>query len=88
MAESSTTENVVDRSTYGSPRPDVESRYELIKLIGSGGYGVVVKTRHIGSNALMAMKLLRRDPAKGENEDAWRETWNIYKAGPHANIAV
>ena len=87
MAESSTSVSVVDRSTYGSPRPYIESRYKLIERIGSGGYGVVIKTVHIGSNTLMAMKLLRRDPTKGRNEDAWREIWNINSAGQHANIA-
>ena len=86
MAERSTLANVLDRSTYGSPKPQIKSRYKLIKQIGSGGYGVVFKTRHIGSNALMAMKLLRRDPTKGRNEDAWNEIWNISKAGRHANI--
>ena len=88
MAESSASANVVCKLTYGSPKPHIESRYKFIKRIGSGGYGVVFKTLHIGSNTLMAMKLLRRDPTKGENEDAYRESWNIYKAGQHANIAV
>ena len=85
-AVSSTTENVVDRSTYGSPQHHIESRYKLMERIGSGGYGVVFKTLHIGSNALMAMKLLRRDPTKGVNQDAYREIWNINEAGRHANI--
>ena len=84
----STSVSVVDRSMYGSPKPHIASRYKLIERIGSGGYGVVIKTVHIGSNTLMAMKLLRRDPTKGANADAWRESWNIYKAGRHANIAV
>ena len=86
MAESSISANVVDKLTYGSPKPHIESRYKFIERIGSGGYGVVFKSLHIGSNALMAMKLLRCDPTKGRNEDAWKEIWNIYKAGRHANI--
>ena len=83
----STSVSVVDRSMYGSPKPHIASRYKLIERIGSGGYGVVFKSLHIGSNTLMAMKLLRRDPTKGANEDAYRELLNISEAGRHANIA-
>ena len=88
MTESETLTNILDKSTYGSPRPNIYSRYKLLEQIGSGGYGAVFKTHHLSSNTLMAMKLLRRDPTKGDNENAYREMWNVTKTGQHANIAI
>ena len=65
----------------------MESRYELIKRIGSGGYGAVFIAEHLGSSTLMAMKLLRGDPAAtGQNKEAWKEVLSFHRARQHANI--
>ena len=77
----------LDKWKHGPPKNYVLKRYKWIKHIGSGGYGDVIEVLHLSSNTSMAMKLLRRDDTKGENEDACREMNNIIKAGAHANIA-
>ena len=73
---------------HGPPKDYVLERYNWIKHIGSGGYGDVIEVLHLQTNTSMAMKLLRRDPRKGMNENAWREFNNIIKAGSHVNIAL
>ena len=83
----STANCAVDLAKYGPPRHDVLTRYRLLKHIGSGGFGDVLKALHLGTNTFMAMKLLRYDPTEA-HDDAWKETWNIYKAGKHVNIAL
>ena len=73
-------------SKYGQPS-DHAQKYELLKHIGSGGFGDVIKSRHLSTNILVAIKLLRYDPTKAR-DDAHKESWNIYKAGNHFNIAL
>ena len=51
---------------HGPPKEYVLKRYKWIKHIGSGGFGDVIEVIHLSSNTFMAMKLLRRDPSKGE----------------------
>ena len=75
-----------DFSKYGEPSEHA-LKYELLKHIGSGGFGNVVKARHLSTNTLMALKLLHCDPMKLQN-DAAKESGNIAKAGPHPNIAL
>ena len=72
-------------SEYGQPSEHA-LKYELLKHIGSGGFGDVIKSRHLSTNILVAIKLLRYDPTKAQ-DDAYKESWNIYKAGTHPNIA-
>ena len=78
----------LDKWKHGPPKDYLPKRYKWIKHIGSGGYGDVIEVLHLGTNTLMAMKLLRRDPAKGIKEDAYREINNISRAGQHVNIAI
>ena len=87
MAEGVVSENAPeDFSKYGQ-RSEHALKYELLKHIGSGGYGNVVKARHLSTNTLMALKLLRYDPTKAQ-DDASKEAWNIYNARIHFNIAL
>ena len=86
MAEGVLSENAAeDFSKYGQ-RSEHALKYELLEHIGSGAYGNVIKARHLSTNTLMAMKLLRYDPTKAPY-DARKELWNIYIAGTHPNIA-
>ena len=89
MAEgdSSVIDGGLDLTKYGSQYDEVLQRYKLRKHIGSGGFGDIIEAVHLGTNTLMAMKLLRYDRTKAY-DDAWKETWNIHKAGQHANVAV
>ena len=78
----------LDLSKYGRPYDDVLTRYKLRKRIGSGGFGDVFEVYHLSTDGtLMAMKLLRYDHTK-TTDDARKETWNIYKAGQHSNVAL
>ena len=52
-----------DFSKYGPPSEHA-LKYELLKHIGSGGFGNVIKARHLSTNTLVALKLLRCDPKK------------------------
>ena len=86
MAESVSSENAPeDFSKYGQLSKHA-LKYKLLKHIGAGGFGDVIKARHLSTNTLMALKLLRYDPTKTK-QDAYKESWNIYKAGTHPNIA-
>ena len=86
MAEDVLSENASeDFSKYGEPSEHA-LKYRLLKHIGSGGFGSVIKARHLSTNTLVALKLLRYDPTKTK-DDAAKESWNIYKAGNHPNIA-
>ena len=90
MAEgcSSVNDGGLDFTKYGCPYEDVLRRYKLHKRIGSGGFGDVIEVYHLSSDGtLMAMKLLRYDHTK-VTDDAQKETWNIYKAGQHTNVAI
>ena len=85
---SSVIDGGLDLPKYGCPYGDVSSRYKLRKRIGSGGFGDVIEVFHLNSDGtLMAMKLLPYDPTK-LRDDAWKEAWNIYKAGHHVNVAA
>ena len=87
MAEAVSSENdSVIFLEYGQPSEHA-LKYELLKRIGSGGFGDVIKSRHHSTNILVAIKLLRYDPTKAQ-DDAYKEHWNIYKAGNHPNIAL
>ena len=87
MAENVSSLRVVeDFSNYGQPSEHA-LKYELLKHIGFGGFGNVIKARHLSTNTLMAIKLQRYDPTKAQ-DDAYKESWNIYKAGNHSNIAM
>ena len=89
MAEGGISAEVeMNKWQHGLPKDYVLKRYKWIKHIGSGGYGDVIEVLHLGTNTAMAMKLLRRDPAKGIKEDAYREINNISRAGQHVNIAI
>ena len=79
-------ENTVgEYSKYGQPTEHA-LKYKLLTHIGSGGFGNVLKARHLSTNTLVALKLLRYDPTKAE-DDAAKESWNIHNAGSHPNIA-
>ena len=87
MAEGGLSENTPeDFSKYGQPSEHA-LKYKLLKHIGSGAYGNVVKARHLSTDTLMALKLLRYDPAKAE-DSAYKESANNYKAGEHSNVAM
>src|ERR1700738_2064914 len=61
----------LDPATY-DPHADplfgttIDGRYEVVELLGEGGTGRVYKVRHTTLNRFFAMKLLRRDLARGE----------------------
>ena len=74
-----------DFSKYGQPTEHA-LKYKLLKHIGSGAFGNVIKARHLSTNTLVALKLLRYDPTEAKL-DAFKESCNIYKAGTHPNIA-
>ena len=74
-----------DFSKYGQPSEHA-FKYKLLKHIGSGAFGNVAKARHLSTNTLVAIKLLRYDPTK-VRDDASKESWNLSKAGAHFNIA-
>ena len=74
-----------DFSKYGQPTEHA-LKYKLLKHIGSGGFGNVIKSLHLSTNTLVALKLLRYDPTKAEDDPA-KESWNVYKSGSHSNIA-
>ena len=64
MAEGDMPENAQeDFSKYGQPSEHA-LKYKLLKHIGSGGFGNVIKARHLSTNTLVALKLLRCDPKK------------------------
>ena len=89
MAECGSLSKVeLDKWKHGPPKDYVLKQYKWIKQIGSGGFGDVIEVLQLSSNTFMAMKLLRRDPTKGAQEDFSKEMNNINKAGPHANIAI
>ena len=86
MAEGVRSENAQeDFSKYGKPSEHA-LKYELLKNIGAGAYGNVIKARHLSTNTLVALKLLRYDPTKAK-DDAYQESSNINNAGTHCNIA-
>ena len=67
MAECGSLSKVeLDKWKHGPPKDYVLKQYKWIKQIGSGGYGDVIEVLQLSSNTFMAMKLLRRDPSKGE----------------------
>ena len=59
--------------------------YEVLRRLGSGGYGDVWEARHRSTGALMAIKLVKRDP-KQWNDDAQKEMSTLLKIKYHANI--
>jgi serine/threonine protein kinase len=39
----------------------IEKNYEILEIIGKGGYGVVKKVRHKISGSIRAMKVMQKD---------------------------
>ena len=86
MAECIPSQNTAkDFSKYGQPTEHA-LKYELLKHIGYGGFGNVIKGRQLSTSTLVALKLQPYDPKKAR-DDAARESCNIYKAGTHPNIS-
>ena len=86
MAEGVLSENAHEYfSEYGQPSEHA-LKYKLLKHIGSGGFGNVIKARHLSTNTLVALKLLCYELTE-PYDDAYKESWNLYTAGTHSNIA-
>src|SRR5689334_7796147 len=47
--------------------PELESKYDVIGVIGVGGMGVVLKAKHRMSKQTVAIKLLHSDKARHSN---------------------
>jgi eukaryotic-like serine/threonine-protein kinase len=75
-----------------STRPDyvgqvIDERYQVLKLIGSGGMGTVVLARHTGLKRLVAIKFVEQEQVSGSgvSERLFREAQAAASIG-HPNI--
>ena len=61
--------------------------YEILSQLGSGGVGEVYKARHVISQRLEALKLLRSDRNRGDLSDRFLREIRLLAGLSHPNIA-
>lgn len=70
-----------------APGTIVDSRYEIVELIGEGGNGVVFKTKEIGTERLVALKVLQlRLVSDKESLDRFKREGSVLSQLDHPNI--
>ena len=79
--------NIYERLLVSAFTPEPEkTNYELMHIIGQGGYGQVKKVRHRKTGKLGAMKKLAFDPEGKSNKKLLREILCIIRLRSHENI--
>ena len=64
----------------------IEDNFEVIEIIGKGGFGIVKKVKDLSTGELGAMKTLPFDPDGKANRNLKREFSTIAKLRSHENI--
>lgn len=68
LKEKKITLNIHPRMLVSQRKNQIEDNYDLLEVIGTGGYGEVKKVRHRNLDVIRALKIIKKAKYKNPSE--------------------